>query len=255
MQPKLEQIAEAAGISAFHFQKLFTEMVGVSPKKYVQHLSLNYAKYLIKNKGLSLFDTAFETGLSGPSRLHNLFVSIEAMSAAEFKNGGENLLIYFSYSTTIFGEVLCASTQKGLCFMAFENAHKTELKRLKQTYKNATLVEAYCEFHENANKFFKPISTLNTSLILHIKASDFQLKVWNSLLNIPEANLKSYGELASDIQKPNASRAVGTAVGANPIAYIIPCHRVIQGTGNIGGYMWGADRKNAIIAWEYARSE
>lgn len=254
-QPSLEQIAKAVHLSPFHFQRIFSEWVGISPKQFVQQLSLNYAKHLIKNEGLSLFDTAYETGLSGTSRLHHLFVNIEAMTPAEYKNEGEKLCINYSYLPSIFGEILCASTPKGLCYMAFEDKCKSAFTRLKTIYGKAQVIEQETKLHQNAVKFLNPKLSTFSPIKLHLRGTVFQHKVWSSLLQIPEGNLKSYGDLAKTIEMPKASRAVGTAIGANPIAYIIPCHRVIQGNGNLGGYMWGIERKNALIAWENAKTK
>jgi AraC family transcriptional regulator, regulatory protein of adaptative response / methylated-DNA-[protein]-cysteine methyltransferase len=250
-QPSLEDIASEINLSPFHFQKLFSDWAGVSPKKFLQYISLQYAKSLLKNN-TTLFTIASAGGLSGTSRLHDLFVNIEAMTPGEYKNGGENLSINYNFYNTIFGKALLASTTKGLCSMAFYNEETTAFELLKEQYYNAVFNNVTDDFHTNAIEFFKENEGYK-KLKLHLKGTPFQLKVWEALLKIPEGKLSTYGKIANEINSPKAGRAVGTAIGRNPIAYIIPCHRVIQSTGVFGGYMWGSDRKAAIIGWEAAK--
>lgn len=250
LQPSLDEVAENIHLSPSHFQKMFSDWAGTSPKKFLQFISLEHAKSLLKNEKASLFDAAFETGLSSTSRLHDLFVKIEGMSPAEYKNGGKNLNINYSFSESPFGRVITASTEKGVCYMAFENDINKALGDLKHKFPNASFTERQDEFQKNALSIFnKDWNQLNT-IKLHLKGTDFQLKVWESLLTIPMGKLSTYGNLAGKIGHPNASRAVGTAIGSNPVAFLIPCHRVIQSSGKIGGYMWGSERKQMIIGWE-----
>lgn len=250
LQPSLDEVAENIHLSPSHFQKMFSDWAGTSPKKFLQFISLEHAKSLLKEEKASLFDAAFETGLSSTSRLHDLFVKIEGMSPAEYKNGGKSLNINFSFSESPFGKVIAASTEKGVCYMAFENEKQKALGDLQARFPNASFTERQDEFQKNALSIFnKDWNQLNT-IKLHLKGTDFQLKVWESLLAIPMGKLSTYGNLAGKIGYPNASRAVGTAIGSNPVAFLIPCHRVIQSSGKIGGYMWGSDRKQMIIGWE-----
>ncbi|WAC39824.1 bifunctional helix-turn-helix domain-containing protein/methylated-DNA--[protein]-cysteine S-methyltransferase [Pedobacter sp. SL55] len=251
-QPNLDEVAEKVNLSPFHFQRLFTEWAGVSPKKFLQYVSVNHAKSLLQTEQANLFDVAFETGLSGTSRLHDLFVNIEGMTPAEYKNGGIELTINYSFSATHFGNLLTASTAKGICYMAFYEDKPSAFTLLKAKFPNAKYVEKLDGLQQNASFIFqKDWSKLN-EVKLHLKGTDFQLKVWETLLKIPMGKLSTYGKLANEIGNPNASRAVGTAIGSNPIAFLIPCHRVIQSSGTFGGYMWGNTRKTAIIGWEQA---
>lgn len=251
-QPNLDEVAEKVNLSPFHFQRLFTDWAGTSPKKFLQYVSVNYAKGLLKDQQANLFDVAFETGLSGTSRLHDLFVNIEGMTPAEYKNGGDQLTINYSFSNTPFGSLLAASTEKGVCYMAFYEEKPTALALLKAKFPNAIYIDKTDVFQQNALSIFQNDWSKLSDIKLHLKGTDFQLKVWEALLKIPMGKLSTYGKLAEEIGNPNASRAVGTAIGSNPIAFLIPCHRVIQNSGNFGGYMWGNTRKTAIIGWEQA---
>ncbi|WP_293299426.1 methylated-DNA--[protein]-cysteine S-methyltransferase [Pedobacter sp. UBA4863] len=251
-QPNLDEVAEKVNLSSFHFQRLFTEWAGTSPKKFLQYISINHAKRLLQTPQANLFEVAFETGLSGTSRLHDLFVNIEGMTPAEYKNGGSELLINYSFNNTTFGAVLTASTSKGLCYMAFYKDKTLALTVLQAKFPNATYVEKLDVIQQNALFIFQNDWTKLTDIKLHLKGTNFQLKVWEALLKIPMGKLATYGQLATQIGNKNASRAVGTAIGSNPIAFLIPCHRVIQNTGNFGGYLWGNTRKTAIIGWEQA---
>ncbi|WP_336690964.1 MULTISPECIES: bifunctional helix-turn-helix domain-containing protein/methylated-DNA--[protein]-cysteine S-methyltransferase [unclassified Chryseobacterium] len=253
LQPSLEEVAEKIHLSPAHFQKMFSYWAGTSPKKFLQFISLEHAKSLLKEEKASLFDTAYETGLSSTSRLHDLFVKIEGMSPAEYKNGGKSLNINYSFSESPFGKVIAASTEKGICYMAFETDHHKALGDLQAKFPNASFFERKDDFQNNALSIFSKDWTELNTIKLHLKGTDFQLKVWESLLTIPMGKLSTYGNLADKIGNPNASRAVGTAIGSNPVAFLIPCHRVIQSTGKIGGYMWGSERKQLIIGWESSK--
>ncbi|MBQ4822603.1 methylated-DNA--[protein]-cysteine S-methyltransferase [Aquimarina sp. MMG016] len=252
-QPTLEEIAEKVHISPFHFQRLFTDWVGVSPKKFLQYTSLEYAKQVLKNRQTSLFDVAYQTGLSGTGRLHDLFVKIEGMTPGEYKNGGEQLSINYSYAETPFGRVLVASTSKGICHMAFIDNEEQAFKSLKQRFPNSIFNQVVDRIQQNALFIFTKDWEKPDEIKLHLKGTDFQLKVWQTLLKIPLGGLTTYGSIAKQIDKPKASRAVGTAIGNNPVAFLIPCHRVIQSSGDLGGYHWGNTRKTAIIGWEAAK--
>ena len=254
-QPGLEEIAEKIHLSPFHFQRLFTEWAGVSPKKFLQYISVEHAKNILKDKQVTLFDAAYDTGLSGTSRLHDLFIKIEGMTPGEFKNGGENLSINYSYAESPFGNVLVASTSKGICHMAFADEETGALHELQKKFPNAHLRQMVDLIQQNALYIFTHDWSKLNQIKLHLKGTDFQLKVWEALLKIPMGQLSTYGNIANKIEKPNASRAVGSAVGDNPVAFLIPCHRVIQSTGTFGQYHWGSTRKTAMIGWEAAKAQ
>lgn len=252
-QPNLDAIAEYVHISPFHFQKIFTEWVGVSPKKYLQFISLNHAKQLINHQTLA--DTAYETGLSGTGRLHDMFINIEGMTPGEYKNGGKKLAINYDFSESYFGKVLIASTDKGICHIGFSDEKNLSIDALHNKFPNAALDLKQDEIQNTALSFFNADWNNLSQIKLHLKGTEFQLKVWDALLKIPMGNLSTYGEIAQYIGNSKASRAVGTAIGSNPIACLIPCHRVIQASGNCGQYHWGAVRKKAMIGWEAAKAE
>ncbi len=254
-QPSLDTIAEKIHLSPFHFQRLFTDWAGTSPKKFLQYISLEHAKKLLTENDATLFEAAHETGLSGTSRLHDLFINIEGMTPAEYKNGGKDLIINYSFTESPFGNLIIASTPKGVCHMAFYDNDEIALSTLKAKFPNAVFNNKSDLFQKNALFIFNNDWSKLPEIKLHLRGTDFQLKVWEALLKIPMGQLSTYGTIAAAIQKPTASRAIGTAIGSNPVAFLIPCHRVIQSTGNIGGYMWGNTRKTAIIGWEGAKSD
>ena len=249
-QPDIEAVAKKVHLSPFHFQRLFSEWAGTSPKKFLQFTTVEYAKSLLKAHQATLFDTAHATGLSGTGRLHDLFIQIEGMTPAEYKKGGRDLAINYSFATTPFGNILVASTIKGICWMAFSDDKIIAFQTLQNYFPNAHFIEKFDSIQQNALSIFTHDWTKLDQIKLHLKGTDFQLKVWQTLLKIPLGQLTTYGAIAHQIENPNASRAVGTAIGSNPVAFLIPCHRVIQSTGILGGYMWGNTRKTAIIGWE-----
>lgn len=251
-QPKLEEVAQSVHLSAYHFQRMFSDWAGVSPKQFLQYVSLQHAKKMLGEGHASLFDAAYETGLSGTGRLHDLFVNIEGMTPGEYKQGGCNLQIHYSFAESPFGEVLVASTTKGICHMAFFEEQEKALAALQQRFPAAQYRQMTDLIQQNALRIFREDWNALDQVKLHLKGTDFQLKVWETLLKIPQGALSSYGEIAGAIGKPKASRAVGTAIGSNPVAYLIPCHRVIRSSGTIGNYRWGESRKTAIIGWEAA---
>lgn len=253
-QPSLDLIAESAHISSFHFQRIFTDWAGVSPKKFLQFISLQHAKEVLKKNDATVSDALEATGLSSSSRLHDLFVRIEGMTPGEYKNGGKELTISYSFSETLFGNVIVASTTKGVCFMAFYETEENAFLDLQSYFPNAHFIQSREAYQESALKIFNKNKNDLNQIKLHLKGTEFQLKVWDALLKIPTGNLTTYGSIAASIERPSASRAVGTAIGSNPIAFLIPCHRVIQASGNLGGYMWGTTRKTAMIGWEAAHS-
>ncbi len=254
-QPDLEEIAEKVHLSPFHFQRLFTDWAGVSPKKFLQYISVQHAKKILDDSKTTLFNTAYQTGLSGTGRLHDLFVKIEGMTPGEYKNKGKNLTINYSYQNSLFGEILIASTAKGICYMGFSNEKASSFRELKSRFPAATFFQQTDKIQLNALQMQSHNWNKVSCIKLHLKSTDFQLKVWEALLKIPFGNLATYADIAQKIGNPKASRAVGTAIGKNPIAFLIPCHRVIQSTGMLGGYMWGNTKKTAIIGWEAAKTE
>lgn len=252
-QPSLDEIASEVGLSPSHFQRLFTDWAGVSPKKFMQYLSIEYAKQLLREEQSTLLSAAYETGLSGTSRLHDLFINIEGMTPGEFKNGGENLLINYGFTESPFGKLVVASTAKGICHLFFEEDEQRAIADLKSRFPNAQYFQEADQLQQNALGIFQQDWNQLDQVKLHLHGTPFQLKVWEALLKVPLGKLATYGTVAKHIEQPKASRAVGSAIGRNPVAFLIPCHRVIQGSGNIGGYMWGSTRKSAIIAWEAAK--
>ncbi len=254
-QPHLDEVAEIVHLSPSHFQRLFTDWAGVSPKKFLQYISIEHAKQVLKGKENNLFDAVEETGLSGTGRLHDLFVNIEGMTPGEYKNGGQDLSIHYRFAQTLFGNTIIASTTKGICYIAFIENQEQGLTDLKNTFPNAQYQEQNDLFQASALPFFNQDWNHLQQVKLHLKGTDFQLKVWEALLKIPMGKLSTYGTIAEQIGNPKGSRAVGTAIGSNPIAFLIPCHRVIQSTGTFGGYMWGPTRKTIIIGWEAAQNE
>lgn len=252
-QPNLDEVAEKVHLSPFHFQRLFSDWAGTSPKKFLQYTTVEHAKKLLKANQTSVFETAHETGLSGTSRLHDLFVNIEGMTPSEYKNGGKNLKINYSFAESPFGNILVASTEKGICHMAFYENEQIGLQTIQGHFPQATFQRKLDILQQNALFIFQNDWSKLKQIKLHLKGTDFQLKVWETLLKIPMGQLTTYGSVAQQIEKPNASRAVGTAIGSNPVAFLIPCHRIIQSSGNLGGYMWGTTRKTAIIGWESAK--
>jgi len=252
-QPNLDEVAQNVHLSPFHFQRLFTEWAGVSPKKFLQFLTIEYAKNILKEKQASLVDVAFETGLSGTSRLHDLFIKVEGMTPGEFKNGGAQLSINYSFAESPFGNLLVASTEKGICHMSFAEDEQEALNFLKHQFPNAAYKQMVDIIQQNALYIFTHDWNQLNHIKLHLKGTAFQLKVWEALLKIPIGRLSTYKNIAEKISNPNALRAVGSAIGQNPVAFIIPCHRVIQSSGTFGNYHWGTTRKTAIIGWEAAR--
>ncbi|MCE5179801.1 MAG: methylated-DNA--[protein]-cysteine S-methyltransferase [Porphyromonadaceae bacterium] len=254
-QPGLDEVAAQVHLSPFHFQRLFSEWAGTTPKKFLQYISLEHAKQLLKEQQATLFDTAFETGLSGTGRLHDLFVGIEGMTPAEYKNGGKNLLISYSFAESPFGNVVVASTSKGVCYMAFVEEEKAVPEDLKRRFPRAVYQMKSDLNQQNALSIFQSDWSRLSDIKLHLKGTPFQLKVWEALLKIPMGKLSTYGRIAAQIGNAGASRAVGTAIGSNPVSFLIPCHRVIQSSGNMGGYMWGTTRKTVMIGWENAQTD
>ena len=255
-QPKLEEIAEHINMSPFHFQRMFSEWAGTTPKRFLQYLNIEYAKKILKETHATLFDTACELGLSGTGRLHDLFINIEGMTPGEYKNGGLALNINYSFADTPFGKIIAASTDKGVCHMAFvDEGERRAFDHLRSIFPNAKYVLSPDTKQQHALSVFDRDWNRLEEIKLHLKGTEFQLKVWETLLKIPAGGLATYADLATKSGYNGACRAVGTAVGKNPVAFLIPCNRVIKATGEPGNYHWGEMRKNAIIGWEAAHKD
>ena len=211
-------------------------------------------KKLLADKPTNLLDVSIRTGLSGPSRLHDLFIRIEGMTPGEYKNGGASLTINYSFVTSPFGRIIIASTGKGITSLAFVEDEERAFTELKQKFPHATFHQKCDALQKCALTLFKRNAPSPSTIKLHLKGTDFQLKVWEAVLKIPMGRLSTYGAVAVAINHPNACRAVGTAIGGNPVAFLIPCHRIIQSTGILGNYHWGTTIKTALIGWEAAQT-
>lgn len=252
-QPNLDDIASAVHLSSYHFHRMFKEWAGVTPKEFLQYISLNHAKKLL-DENQTIEEATFHTGLSSSSRLHDLFINIEGMTPGEFKNEGQSLDICYHLSDSPFGHVLIASTGKGICNLSFVEDPDESSRELKENWANARISEGKDRHIQNLENVLANGWQNPDKIKLHIRGTDFQLKVWEALLKIPAGQLATYSDVAQEIDNPKASRAVGTALARNPIAYLIPCHRVIKKVGGIGEYRWGSTRKTAIIGWEAAQT-
>jgi AraC family transcriptional regulator, regulatory protein of adaptative response / methylated-DNA-[protein]-cysteine methyltransferase len=255
-QPELDSVAASVGLSPFHFQRLFTRWVGVSPKKFLQYLTLERAKESLIASS-SVLDAAHESGLSGPSRLHDLFLAHESVTPGEFKQRGLGLTISYGWAESPFGDSLLLTTPRGICGLAFagEGGRAAALADMRARWPMARFVEDEKQIARIAPAVFAPRRHDGDPLKLVLYGSPFQIKVWEALLRIPQGALVSYDGLASAIGALGAARAVGSAVGDNPISFLIPCHRVIRKSGVISHYHWGRPRKLAMIGWEAAQRE
>lgn len=249
-QPGLDEMAGAAGLSPSHFQRLFTRWAGISPSRFVQYLTLGAARRLLK-QSRPLLETALETGLSGPSRLHDLFITFEALSPGEYKRKGEGLILRYGFHQGIFGKFLLAASPRGICGLSFvDGDEETALNAMRDRWPRADFIQDQDATRPLAKAAFsgdKPLS-------LHIAGTNFQVKVWEALMTVPPGNLVAYNDLAHAIGREKCPRAIGNALGANPIAYLIPCHRVIRASGAFNDYRWGTERKLAILGWEQAQA-
>jgi AraC family transcriptional regulator of adaptative response/methylated-DNA-[protein]-cysteine methyltransferase len=251
-QPELAEVAASVHLSEYHFQRLFTHWVGISPKRYLQHLTKESAKSWLKASA-SLLEAAYASGLSGPGRLHDLFVTCEAVTPGEFKHKGEGLQIAYGIHPSPFGECLLAVTGRGICSLMFvqDSDREATLAAFRHDWRAAILYEDPDRTRLLLEQIFSDPS--GVSLPLHLLGTNFQIKVWEALMRIPPGALTTYTAVAQSIDRPTAARAVSNAVAHNPIAYIIPCHRVIRESGEMGGYRYGIPRKRAMLAWETAR--
>lgn len=253
-QPSLQDIADQVSISQFHFQRMFTEWAGVSPKKFLQFITADYLKERIK-ESTNLIELAESAGLSSQSRVYDLFTSIEAVTPQEFKTEGRGLQISYGFHQTPFGECFIAVTERGICSMAFveEATRDHELILLAKKWHFATIKANPQATFPYVQQIFNPNLKVLDKLPIVIQGTNFQLKVWEALLNIPHGSVTTYQQIANSIGKPRAVRAVGTAVGDNPVAFLIPCHRVIRKEGILGEYRWGSLRKKVLVGWEAAQ--
>ena len=253
-QPSLENIAAHLHLSPFHFQRLFSQWAGVAPKKYLQILTVDRAKQLLA-QSKPLAEVSDSVGLSGSSRLHDHFVQLEAASPGEFKAGGAGMEIRYSVIGGPFGDAFIAVTPRGICKLSFlsNNNIEQQIVDLNAQWPAAKLVNQASETTQMVEALFAGKQTINGPLSLYVKGTNFQINVWRALLQIEPGCISSYVQVAATVGKPRAYRAVGTAIGSNQVAFFIPCHRVLQQSGQIGGYLWGETRKHAIHAWESAR--
>jgi AraC family transcriptional regulator of adaptative response/methylated-DNA-[protein]-cysteine methyltransferase len=252
-QPGLDDVAAEVGLSPFHFQRLFSRWAGISPKRFIQYLTLEHAKRVLAESA-SVLDAAYEVGLSGPGRLHDLFVTYEAMTPGEFKRGGAGLVIRYGLAPSPFGLCFIGQTDNGINGLGFVYDESEAEIFFRERWPAARL--------ERDDATVKPLAAAifaldhpPARLHVHLMGTAFQLKVWEALLRIPSGALVSYERLAAQVCGPSAARAVGSAVGANPVSYLIPCHRVIRKAGVITGYEWGPERKRALLALEGARHD
>jgi AraC family transcriptional regulator of adaptative response/methylated-DNA-[protein]-cysteine methyltransferase len=250
-QPGLNELAAHVGLSEYHFQRLFTRWAGLSPKRFLQFLTRENAKTMLAQSS-NLLDATYAAGLSSPGRLHDLFVQTEAVTPGEYKSRGAGVNIVYGFHPTPFGECLLALTGRGICFLAFiDKDHSSALEILRRSWCNAALTEAPTRTAPVVERIFSPGA--GGSLRIHLRGTNFQIKVWEALLTLPPGHVTTYQALAEQVGSSNAARAVGNAVAHNPIAYLIPCHRVLQKTGRFGNYRYGPTRKKAILCREMAR--
>ena len=247
----LEGLADRMGMSPAHFQRVFSQWVGVSPKRYQQYLTLDNARTMLAER-FTLLETTMATGLSGTGRLHDLFLRWEAMSPGEYARGGEGLDIRWAFQPTPFGEALVRATDRGICGIGFtaECTRDAAMADLTARWPRATYIEAAGEIAPLAQAAFT-----GGEARLHLIGAPFQIKVWEALLAVPSGHVTTYSEIAGAVGHPKAVRAVGTAVGRNPVSWLIPCHRALRKTGALGGYHWGLPVKRALLAWEAARAD
>jgi AraC family transcriptional regulator of adaptative response/methylated-DNA-[protein]-cysteine methyltransferase len=250
-QPLLTEVADAIGLSEYHFQRLFRRWAGVSPKRYLQFLTVEHAKAALR-EGQSVLHAAIDSGLSGPGRLHDHFVSLEAVTPGEYRNHGQNVAIAHGVHPSPFGYCFVAGTDRGICRLEFLERPDAAvaLERLHTDWKAATFHADINATAHLADRVFETIPDASEPLTLAIRGTNFQIQVWRALLQIPAGTLASYQDIARATGHPGAARAVGRAIGQNPVAYLIPCHRAIRKTGEFGNYRWGTARKKAILGWE-----
>ncbi len=253
-QPGLNEIAASINLSPYHFQRMFTRWAGLTPKRYLQIITLVHAKQLL-SESKPVLHIADELGLSSSSRLHDHFVQLEAVTPGQYKQAGQGLQIRFGIQETPFGTCFLAITNRGICKLSFldgDTSFQESLTELHRLWPNAQIQEDPVQTAKIAHEIFDRNTDPDRPVSLLVRGTNFQIMVWKALLEIPPATLQSYLDIATSVGNPSSVRAVGSAIGANPIAFLIPCHRVIRQNGEIGGYRWGNTRKHAIHAWESA---
>lgn len=253
--PSLETLAKRAGLSPFHFQRVFKRWAGVSPKQFASYISVAYAKTALEASS-SLLDVALDTGLSGPSRLHDLFVSVEAMTPGQYKAQGRDLVIRYGTADLPFGRALILMTDRGVCGIDFtEGEDAATLERAKRNWPLSRFESDQEAALQMAARIFSVENEHGGGARppLLLRGTNFQIQVWSALLRVPAGSVASYGDIAKAVGKPKAARAVGAALGANTLAYVVPCHRVLRATGLFKSYRWGAPRRWAMLGWEAAR--
>ena len=251
-QPEIEAIAEAAGVTPTELHHLFRRWAGLTPKAFLQALTLDSARQLLRDSA-SVLDATYEVGLSGPGRLHDLFVTHEAMSPGEWKSGGEGLTVFFGFHPSPFGSALVMATQRGLAGLAFADPgeERAALTDMKSRWPRAAYAEDSARTAVVAKRIFDPAQwQADKPLRVVLIGTDWEVRVWETLLQIPMGRLTTYSDIASKIHKPAAARAVGAAVGKNPVSFVVPCHRVVGKSGDLTGYHWGITRKRAMLGWE-----
>lgn len=255
-QPTLDEVADAASVSPFHFQRLFTEWAGISPKRFLQFLTVDFLKKkLVESK--NLIDAAEIAGLSSQSRIYDLFTTLEAVTPQEYKLHGKGLRIDYGFHETPFGQALIGVTERGICWLSFvstDEEPRLQLETMKEHWYQSIFHESKDLTGSVASKIFSPNHQQPQKLHALVKGTNFQIKVWDALLRIPQGQVTTYQQIAQGIQQPKALQAVGSAVGANHIAYLIPCHRVIRKDGILGEYRWDAVRKKSMIGLEMAKT-
>jgi AraC family transcriptional regulator of adaptative response/methylated-DNA-[protein]-cysteine methyltransferase len=256
-QPELEEIASSVGLSEYHFQRIFTQWAGISPKRFMQFLTKEHAKGLLAESE-NLLETTHQVGLSSLGRLHDLFVNTEAVTPGEYRSRGAGLTIRYGLHLTPFGKCLIATTERGICNLSFvQTSEGDAIDNLVDNWEQAKMIEDHSSTAPLAARIFSAQSPAgdrqtDSPLKLHLRGTNFQIKVWEALLNIPIGAVTTYEQIAAKIGSPHAFRAVGTAVGHNPIAVLIPCHRVIRKNGEFGNYLYGSARKKALLAREFS---
>jgi AraC family transcriptional regulator of adaptative response/methylated-DNA-[protein]-cysteine methyltransferase len=255
-QPSLDDVARHVGLSPYHFQRLFTRWAGISPKRFSQVLTLEYAKELLR-RSRNLLDATYDAGLSSGGRLYDMFVTLEGVTPGEYRANGAGLRIAAGFHDSPFGECLLALTERGICGLTFfDGDREAAMRDLGERWPDAVIEEKPRRTSRTAGRLFRALEIRDPAGLvpigLLVRGTNFQVKVWQALLEIPVGSVTTYEDIATRIGAPRAVRAVGTAVGRNPVAFLIPCHRVIRSTGALGGYRWGPERKRAMLAWESA---
>ena len=253
-QPGLEEVASHVGLSPYHFQRLFRRWAGISPKRFLEFLTVESAKERLQ-LSQSILETSLELGLSSPARLHDQFVTIEGVTPGDYKRGGQGVEIAYGIHECPFGDVFIAQTTRGICRLSFisQDMLETELEILRKNWKNASIGEDDLQTGFTVKGIFPPDASANRPEQLFVRGTNFQVSVWRALLRIPEGYAVSYRQIAAYLGKSSATRAVANAVAVNPVGYLIPCHRVIRNNGEAGGYRWGETRKKIMLAWESGR--